>query len=103
ENLHGIPEAALKLKEVFKMHQGIFFASPEANASVSSLLKNTLDWVSRSTSNESGKVPYAGKVAAISGASPSALGSHRGLIHLRTILSSVGMLVLPDVLGIPNA
>ena len=43
----GPPENAIKLKRMMMAHPGVFIASPEYNASVTPLLKNTLDWVSR--------------------------------------------------------
>jgi NAD(P)H-dependent FMN reductase len=67
----GIPQAAMQLKEIFKSHSGLLIASPEYNASVAPLLKNTIDWVSRATPTENGKVPYQGKVVALVAASPS--------------------------------
>src|SRR5712691_6226777 len=41
----GPPFPALKLKQTFAAHQGIFIASPEYNASITPLVKNTIDWV----------------------------------------------------------
>ncbi len=90
----GLPPNARKLKDLFIAHQGLFIVSPENNASVSALLKNTLDWVSRQHGSESGLLPYQGKVAAIAGASPGALGGLRGLTHLRAILQALNVLVL---------
>ncbi len=99
----GLPESARQLRALFKSHHGVFFASPEENSSISALLKNTLDWVSRADGDEPGKVPYIGKVAAIGGATTGASGTRLGLLHLRTVLSGLGMLVLPSVMTIPFA
>src|SRR5665648_411136 len=46
EAAEGQPENAHKFKELMAAHSGIFIASPEYNASITPLLKNTLDWVS---------------------------------------------------------
>ena len=46
---------------------------------------------------------YQGKVAALMAASPGALGGLRGLVHVRSILSNIGVLVLPDQIAIPQA
>jgi len=103
EAREGLPANARKLKDLFVAHQGLFIASPENNASVSALLKNTLDWISRQDGKESGLVPYQGKVAAIAGASTGALGGLRGLTHLRAILQTLGVLVLSEQFALGRA
>ncbi|MGP1676097.1 MAG: NADPH-dependent FMN reductase [Burkholderiales bacterium] len=103
EAREGVPANARKLKDLFIAHQGLFIVSPENNASVSALLKNTLDWISRQDGNESGLVPYQGKVAATAGASPGALGGLRGLTHLRAILQTLRVLVLSEQVALGRA
>ena len=99
----GVPASARKLKDLFIAHQGLLIASPENNASVSALLKNTLDWISRQDGGESGLAPYHGKVAALAGASPGALGGLRGLTHLRAILQTLTVLVLSEQVALGRA
>jgi len=99
----GAPAQARELKALFLAHHGLLIASPENNASVSSLLKNTLDWLSRPEGGQSGLVPYQGKVAAIVSASPGALGGLRGLVHLRQILMTLNVLVLSEQLALSRA
>ena len=102
EAKEGLPEPAQRLKSLFKAHDGLLIAGPEYNSSVSPLLKNTLDWISREWHGESGLVPYQNKVAAIMAASPGALGGMRMLPHLRQILNTLGVLVLPSQLSVPK-
>lgn len=103
EAAEGVPENALKLKTLFKAHQGLMIASPEYNSSITPLLKNTLDWISRESQGESGLVPFRHKVAAIMGTSPGPFGGMRMLPHLRQILNTLGVLVLPGQLSAPKA
>ncbi|MBA2690788.1 MAG: NAD(P)H-dependent oxidoreductase [Burkholderiales bacterium] len=103
ETAHGIPENARALKTLFKAHQGLLISSPENNASVSALLKNTLDWISRQDGAESGLVPYQGKVAGLLAASPGNFGGIRGLPHLRAICQTLGVLVLPNQVAVTQA
>lgn len=96
EAAHGIPPAARELKRLFKEHHGFLIACPEYNTSITAVLKNTIDWVSRQDGAESGRVPYEGKVAGLFSASPGPLGAVRSLEAVRGILMSLGCLVLPQ-------
>ena len=105
ENTAGAPLNAIKLKQLMAAHQGVFIASPEYNASISPLLKNTIDWISRV--RERGEVPLAvfrNRVFAIGGASDGAYGAMRSLIALRQVLElGCGALVIPDQIAVMRA
>jgi chromate reductase, NAD(P)H dehydrogenase (quinone) len=107
EAAEGMPPNGMRLRELFMQHDALLIASPENNSSVSALLKNTLDWVSRSIGDgkgdNSGLAPYRNKVAAMVGASPGAFGGVRGLMHLRQILAALGVTVLGTQLTLPRA
>ncbi|MFO7190523.1 MAG: NAD(P)H-dependent oxidoreductase [Pseudomonadota bacterium] len=93
EAREGVPANARKLKAIFGEHEGLLIASPEHNGSIPALLKNALDWVSRPDLGQNGLVPYQNKVAALLSASPGNLGGLRGLMQLRHVLQSLGVLV----------
>lgn len=103
--LDGIPENARKFEALMKVHTGIFIACPEYNASITPLLKNTLDWVSR-VKNE-GEEPlavYKTRVFALGSASPGGMGGLRGVNTVRTTLElGLSALVLPDQFAVPKA
>ncbi|SDU46224.1 NADPH-dependent FMN reductase [Stappia sp. ES.058] len=101
----GVPENAKALKEVMQAHHGVFIASPEYNTSISPLLKNTLDWVSRlSGDDEPPAAAFKNRVFALGAASPGALGGIRGLMGLRTIMEiGYGALVIPEMSTVPGA
>ena len=48
-------------------------------------------------------VAFRGKVATLMSASPGALGGLRGLVHVRSILSNIGVIVLPDQIAVAKA
>ena len=98
-----LPPAAMTLKALFKAHHGLLVVSPEYNASVSPLLKNAIDWVSRPLPDENGKVPYKGKVVGMMSVSIAGLGGSRGLAHLRHIFTTLGSWVLPEQVGLASA
>ena len=56
----------------------LLFVSPEYNYSIPAPLKNAIDWISRAS-----KQPFAGKAAAVMGASMGQLGGVRAQLHLR--------------------
>lgn len=101
----AFPEAALALKRIFQAQDGLLFSSPEYNGSVSPLLKNAIDWVSRPTDGE-GPIAlsaYRGKAAGMMAASVSPFGGLRGVLHLRQILCTVQLLVVPEQVLVPFA
>jgi len=101
---HGVHENAIRLKAKFVQADGFFIASPEYNSSMTPLLKNTLDWISRKhEENEAPLIAYADKAGAISGASPGALGAIRALVPLRLLLSNLGVNLVGRQLAIPKA
>jgi chromate reductase, NAD(P)H dehydrogenase (quinone) len=101
----GPPQHAVKLKQLMSAHQGVFIASPEYNASITPLIKNTIDWIS--VVRERGEPPlaaYQNRVFALGGASPRSTGVVQSLLALRQVLA-VGCraLVIAEQLSVPNA
>ena len=105
ETASGPPENAVKLKRLMCTQHGVFIASPEYNASITPLLKNTLDWVSRV---REGKEPplaaYKTRVFALGAASNGTYGGMRSLIALRHVLElGCGALVIPEQVAVRDA
>ena len=107
EAAQGMPENARKVRDLFMSHDALFIASPENNLSISSLLKNVIDWLSRDIDDgkgaNSGLAPYRGKVAGIMNATPGVYGGVRHLYHLRQVLSGLGVIVLPSQVQLGRA
>jgi chromate reductase len=104
EAASGMPEGAKKFKALLRESDGFIISSPEYNSSIAPALKNAIDWASRPESDdEPALVAFHGKVAALLSASPGGLGGMRGLVHLRSILGNIGVLVLPDQVSISAA
>lgn len=104
EKANGLPEGVKKLKSLMQASDGFLISSPEYNSSVSAVLKNAIDWASRTeTDDEPALIAFRGKAAALVSASPGGLGGIRGLVHLRSILGNIGVVLLPDQLSISSA
>lgn len=103
ESESGMPENAKRLRNLFIESDAIIIASPEYNSSISGVLKNAIDWMSRGEDGKFSKDAFKGKVFAIMSASPSSFGGSRGLDHLRTIIQSAGGQVIAEQTTIPNA
>ncbi|MGE3920165.1 MAG: NADPH-dependent FMN reductase [Gammaproteobacteria bacterium] len=99
----GIPENAMKFREILKSHHAFLICSPEYNSSISAVLKNAIDWASRPVAGEPNLNCFIGKVVSLMSASPGKLGGIRGLVTLRSILGNIGCIVLPDQLCVSAA
>jgi NAD(P)H-dependent FMN reductase len=103
ETEQGFPAEAMALKKLFLSHDGLLMACPEYNSSITPLWKNTIDWVSRPAPGEGPLAAFKGKAATIMSASPGRLGGLRGLVHVRSILGNIGVVVLPDQIAVAEA
>ena len=103
EDADGIPEHGMRLKDLFRAHDGLLISSPEYNSSFSAALKNAIDWISRPDGDVPGLVAFRDTTALLLSASPGALGGLRGLVHVRAILSGLGVLVLPGQHAVSRA
>jgi chromate reductase len=105
EAASGPPANAHKLKRLIGSQQGVFIASPEYNASITPLLKNTLDWVSRVRDpKEPPLAAYRNRVFALGAASNGTYGGMRSLMTLRQVLElGCGALVIPEQVAVREA
>ena len=78
--VQGFPEPVQKLREKIAQADGLVFATPEYNYSVSGVLKNAIDWASRPPEQ-----PFNDKPVAIMSASGGLFGGTRAQFHLRQI------------------
>jgi chromate reductase, NAD(P)H dehydrogenase (quinone) len=101
----GPPQNAFQLKQMMAAHQGVLIVTPEYNASVPPLVKNTIDWISRV--RERGEAPLAvfkHRVFALAAASPGGFGGMRSLLALRQVLEiGCGAMVIPEQLTVARA
>ena len=107
EAREGMPENARKLRALFLEHDGLLIASPENNQSITSLLKNVIDWLSRDIGDgkgeNSGLAPYRGKIVGLMNATPGPYGGVRHLYHLRQVMSGLQTIVLPHQVQLARA
>jgi len=85
----GFPASVAALREAVRGADGILFGSPEYNYSVSGVLKNAIDWISRGADQ-----PFQGKPYAIMSATMGPLGGARSQYDLRKIMTCLNGLGL---------
>lgn len=81
--------AAMILKA--KAADAILIGNPEYNHSLTGVLKNALDWLSRPSAGQ----PLKDKPAMSLGASPGPVGTARAHAHLRVVAWTIGMRLWP--------
>lgn len=82
EDAEGIPEVVARLAGQIAEARAVVIASPEYNKAFSGVLKNALDWVSRTKPN-----PWRDKPVAIVSAAAGREGGARGQFALRLALT----------------
>ena len=90
----GNPEPVTAMHQAIAAADGLLFAVPEYNYSISGVLKNAIDWASRGRPS-----PLDGKPAAIMGVG-GRQGTVRAQMHMRQIAlhNSMRMMIDPELL-----
>lgn len=81
-------ESVVRLRALVGDADGILFATPEYNRSIPGVLKNAIDWLSRSEA-------LAGKPVAVIGATPGRWGTRLAQAELRRVLDATEAAVMP--------
>ena len=98
ERSQGLPPGAEELRRRLEATDGFVIASPEYNASMPGLLKNAVDWVSRSRPQ-----PFHERHGLLLSASPSMAGGNRGLWALRVPFEHLGARIYPEMFSLARA
>ena len=88
---HGKPQLVEDLRSAVAAADGIVFATPEYNWSVTGAMKNAIDWLSGGPDS-----PLDFKPAAIAGVGGGS-GTARSQVHLRDILGHNSLCILADL------
>lgn len=86
----GLPPAVARLRDQILAADALLIASPEYNFSVTGVLKNTIDWLSRCQPQ-----PFKDKPVAMLSATMGPVGGARNQYDLRKILGCLEAIVLP--------
>lgn len=95
EDAEGIPPAVQRLADEIAAADAVVISTPEYNKALSGVLKNALDWVSRTKPN-----PWADKPVAIMSAAAGRAGGERAQYSLRLAMVAFRPRILqgPEVL-----
>ncbi|HLY24434.1 MAG TPA: NAD(P)H-dependent oxidoreductase [bacterium] len=88
----AFPDAVTRLKQAIGAADGTLIVTPEHNFSMSGVLKNVIDWISRPP----GDAALRGKPVGILGATTGLVGTARAQMHLRTVLTNLNAIVMPQ-------
>jgi chromate reductase, NAD(P)H dehydrogenase (quinone) len=111
----GTPHDVLKLKALMHAHAGWVICSPEYNGSMTSLLKNTIDWCSSPAKSGQlhgpeveaewgdGFKPFKGKVVGLMAASPGGMGGIRSLTDASKLFLNLHCWVSPEQFALGRA
>ena len=81
EDTHGIPAPVQRLSDQIDEADAVIISTPEYNKGITGVLKNALDWISRTKGN-----PWNGKPVATMSAAAGRAGGERAQVMLRACL-----------------
>jgi chromate reductase len=103
EQAEGLPKNAARFREMLKAHQGFLISTPEYNSSIPGAFKNVIDWATRTEEKKGSTDAFQGKVVGLMSASPGPFGASRSLVVVRSILTHIGAIVIPESASVAKA
>ena len=101
EESSGIPEAVTALRDRIKSADGLILVTPEYNAGMPGVFKNTLDWLTRPPSELA--PTFRDRPTALAGATPGGLGTTLAQAGSLVVLRQLKVRLFPDHLRISRA
>jgi chromate reductase, NAD(P)H dehydrogenase (quinone) len=89
EEKSGLPASVSALKQSIQAADGIVIATPEYNGSIPGVLKNTLDWLSRTNLDKLNVL--SGKPVALMGATPGGMGTTNAQVACLQVFRALRM------------
>lgn len=99
----GVPAKARELRDLITNSKGLLIATPEYNSTLTPLLKNAIDWVSREDGESGTLAAFKDKTIALVSASPGGYGGSRSLKQLRELLGNIRVSVIEEEFSLPSA
>ena len=97
----GLPENAKILRAKMIESDGVIISTPEYNGSISGVLKNTIDWLSRSDWKFNLDA-FMNKPFALMSTSVGKRGGQSALDHLAYVIEHIEGQVIPTKVSVPN-
>ena len=101
EEAEGIPDSVTALRERIKAGDGLILVTPEYNAGMAGVFKNTLDWLSRPPAEM--YPTFRNRPTALAGASPGGLGTTLAQGGALVVLRQYKVRLFPDHLRVSKA
>jgi chromate reductase len=99
DDVEPAPAAVARLREEIDRADAVLIATPEYNGSLSGVLKNALDWVSRPVRES----VLRNKPVAVMGATTGMFGAVWAQAEARKVLSTIGARVIDREVPVPRA
>ncbi|CRX38266.1 NADPH-dependent FMN reductase [Estrella lausannensis] len=103
ERTTGMPENAKTIRRAIQNAHAVIIASPNYNGSMSGVLKNLLDWISRSEDGKDSRSVFKGKKVALMSASTGKSGGSGGLAHLQYVIEKMNGSVIERKISVGRA
>ena len=90
-----LPGSVRSMKDLVAQADAVLLVTPEYNRTITAVMKSAIDWGTR----PAGQNSWNGKPGAIIGATPGAIGTAAAQMHMRSIMTGLGLILMgrPEV------